>query len=55
MRHNWKDIGPKRVLADPRRQCGNCEKIQERVTHYLWMRVVGYQWLPLAGRCKGDA
>lgn len=34
------------------RRCKNCEKTQSRESQYLWMRVVGYRWEPLAGRCK---
>lgn len=55
MKHNWEDAGtngPARLVEDPRRRCVNCGAEQTRQTHTRWMRVSGYQWLPLAGRCK---
>jgi len=28
--------------------------VQEREAEHLWMRGVGYRWLPLVGRCPGE-
>jgi len=55
MKHAWIDNAPtdhNRMLAAPMRRCTNCGARQERVTHTSWMRVTGYQWLPLVGRCR---
>jgi len=41
------------MLASPMRRCTNCGAEQERLTETRWMRVTGYRWLPLVGRCKG--
>lgn len=38
---------------EPMRQCEHCGAIQQREVQTLWMRVTGYRWMPLAGRCKG--
>lgn len=36
----------------PRRRCVNCGAIQQRYSEHSWMRVTGYSWQPLVGRCK---
>lgn len=43
MKHGW----------EPRRICKNCGAVQQRESQSNWMRVTGYRWLPLVGRCKG--
>jgi len=35
------------------RECRNCGARQKREAQYAWMRVTGYSWQPLVGRCKG--
>lgn len=35
------------------RRCRNCGVVQKKESQHEWMRVVGYSWQPLAGRCKG--
>lgn len=39
-------------MRAPERICLKCGKVQQRETLTLWMRVTGYRWHPLAGRCK---
>jgi hypothetical protein len=41
------------LMGDPHRQCQNCGAVQKRLTEHAWMRVTGYRWLPLVGRCAG--
>ncbi len=59
MKHDW-ELLPSDVKTvskfgwEPRRKCNNCGKIQQRSTEHRWMRVVGYKWLPLVGRCEGN-
>lgn len=57
MRHDWIRMPDtiKKVCQygwSPVRTCKNCGAIQTRVSETLWMRVTGYRWLPLVGRCK---
>ena len=53
MKHDWLDASDENGILGPRkRRCRHCAAVQEQVTHSAWMRVTGYQWLPLAGRCK---
>lgn len=55
MRHDWQPFyfgnPADDMLAGPHRKCANCKKIQTRIDKTAWMRVIGYQWLPLVGRC----
>jgi len=53
MKHDWKTVYEGRMPYPPQRRCSNCGKFQERISHHAWMRVVGYQWVPLVGRCAG--
>lgn len=57
MRHEWEDVGGDHAHPETwmriLRQCKHCLKVQEKETEHLWMRVVGYRWLPLVGRCPG--
>lgn len=56
MRHEWHDRSEDNgILGPPKRVCINCGAIQERLTHTAWMRVTGYQWMPLVGKCKNTA
>lgn len=57
-KHEWEEIS--NTMADvckygwePRRRCKLCGVIQQKISHTLWMRVMGYKWEPLVGRCKG--
>jgi len=34
------------------RKCANCGAEQVKDSQTSWMRVIGYQWWPLVGRCK---
>jgi hypothetical protein len=58
MAHKWEAHRPPNksnaelFMSEPYRRCSNCGKVQQRYTETLWMRVTGYKWLPLAGRCK---
>jgi hypothetical protein len=57
MKHNWTNIPDTQEKVcehgwEPMRKCANCGKVQQRETETSWGRVVKYQWLPLAGRCK---
>lgn len=40
-------------LHDTVKICKICGKMQMRNTEHEWMRVIGYRWIPLVGRCKG--
>lgn len=54
MRHKW--ITPPAIMTDlfhhGRRKCVNCGAEQTKEVQHLWMRVTGYRWEPLVGRCK---
>jgi len=55
MKHDWEDIkkgGIEDMGNYGHRRCRNCGKEQTKESIHVWMRVVGYQWYPLAGRCK---
>jgi hypothetical protein len=55
MAHKWTDHPydnqADNLMKNRRRRCSTCGAVQERVTDYAWMRVTGYRWTPLAGRC----
>jgi len=52
VKHRWADASEENGILGPiKRRCANCGAVQERITHHAWMRVTGYQWLPLVGRC----
>lgn len=57
MAHDWLPYthpswGPgKMLMGDPHRQCKHCGAVQKKITEHAWMRVTGYRWLPLVGRC----
>lgn len=58
MKHDWQD-GPYKdkyhlmMGGNKIRTCKHCGWRQERAITTSWGRITGYQWLPLAGRCKG--
>ena len=58
MKHEWEEL-PSGDHRYPKlwfrrlRQCKHCRKVQEYEVEHLWMRVVGYYWRPLVGRCPG--
>lgn len=52
MRHDWFTVYEGQMPYPPQRRCKNCGAFQQRETNTSWMRVTGYQWLPLVGRCK---
>ena len=53
MKHEWFDISGNDRPFRRFRKCDRCGIEQEHITEHHWMRVVGYRWLPLVGRCKG--
>jgi hypothetical protein len=58
MKHEWEQIGGRiHKLGDFRfktvRRCVLCGALQTRESLSEWMRVVGYTWYPLVGKCKG--
>lgn len=56
MRHEWEWFSPEnlydKLRGEPRR-CKLCGAVQFKEAQYLWMRVTGYSWRPLAGKCTG--
>jgi hypothetical protein len=58
MKHDWENTNSKDKFGDMnnygRRRCRNCQVEQTKNAQHLWMRVTGYRWEPLAGRCKGQ-
>ena len=64
MRHDWQQYTPTGkghpLLLNEHRRCENCGAIQEKVTDYLWMRVVrsvpaGCRVVPVLERAAGSA
>ena len=57
MKHDWEPISSPNKYGDwsnfGRRRCKNCELEQTKQAQYFRMRVTGYRWLPLVGRCNG--
>mgnify|MGYP000039936664 CR=1 FL=1 len=57
MAHKWEAYVPSgttqvdQLVSDPSRRCTQCGVVQQRETETAWMRVTGYKWRPLAGRC----
>ena len=58
MKHQWEEL-PATVAKvcklgwETVRVCSVCGRAQRRETQHLWMRVTGYRWEPLVGRCPG--
>jgi hypothetical protein len=62
MKHDWEEISlatPENKWADMNhygaRRCRNCDVTQRKMAQHSWMKVTGYRWEPLAGRCKGQS
>ena len=57
MRHEWETLPS--TVSEPnlwgKRRCRNCGAVQEYEQLQNWMRIVGYRWYPLVGRCKGKS
>lgn len=55
MKHEWQPLPYESSVDDmmrpPRRKCATCGKVQTRETQTWYMRVTGYRWRPLVGRC----
>ena len=49
--YNWKVSG---ISAYGHRKCEKCGVEQKKFPEHLWMRVTGYSWQPLVGRCPLD-
>ncbi len=58
MAHAWREyrypVLIDNMLKKPRRKCDRCKAVQTRTTQTAWMRVTGYRWMPLVGRCPKD-
>lgn len=61
MAHEWRpmtteELGGmfKAMSTFDSRKCTKCGAEQKKEVEHSWMRVVGYQWLPLVGRCPKD-
>jgi len=60
MKHKWESRNPapntkwfKYYGCHDLRECVNCGAVQAKEPEHLWMRVTGYKWRPLVGKCKG--
>ena len=57
MKHEWEHYTPEDLYeqmgSNGARKCRLCGKVQKKIAQYLWMRVTGYRWEPLIGKCKG--
>lgn len=57
MAHKWIDIptkGLEGLSIYGKRKCERCGAVQKKEAEHLWMRVTGYRWYPLVGRCPSD-
>jgi hypothetical protein len=55
MKHDWGEASGLTMaqrIGSRKRQCRNCGAVQTREQKTWYMRVVGYQWWPLVGRCR---
>ena len=57
--HDWEEVSlatDKDPFADMNnygaRKCKKCGAFQQRFRQCSWMRVTGYRWEPLVGRCN---
>lgn len=61
MKHEWQHYdnpaktNAEKFMGEPERRCAHCGTVQQRITQHAWMRVTGYLWRPLAGRCRPPA
>ena len=56
--HDWEDVRHElppasQISSLGYRRCRLCGVEQHKEDIHLWMRVVGYRWRPLVGRCPG--
>lgn len=52
-KHQWRHFGGDRDYPfRTMRECTECHAVQEKTTETNWMRVTGYRWEPLVGRCE---
>jgi hypothetical protein len=53
MAHEWVTLppGPTDISTYGKRQCRKCGVVQRKWAEQDWMRVIGYRWEPLAGKC----
>lgn len=56
MRHKWVPdpkfgTSPADLSSYAGRVCVNCGAVQRKTSRQLWMRVVGYEWGPVARAC----
>lgn len=56
MRHDFEPVnqGIEGIWNYGKRRCKNCKKTQTKQSEQEWMKVTGYKWYPLIGRCKGE-
>lgn len=54
-KHQWSPVpqGIEGLSNRGKRKCELGGAVQTKEGGHSWMKVVGYRWLPLAGRCKG--
>lgn len=52
--HKWVRVsqGQEGLWNYGKRRCENCGAEQTKESFHRWMRVAGYRWEPLVGRCK---
>lgn len=60
MKHEWEGRNPapntkwfRYFGCHDLRECTVCGAVQVKEPETAWMRVTGYRWYPLVGRCKG--
>jgi hypothetical protein len=56
MAHDWQHVqqGIEGIGNYGIRHCSRCGAMQLKDADHLWMRVTGYRWEPLVGRCIMD-
>lgn len=56
MKHDFEAFTPQNPMLAMQvygaRKCKNCGQVQYKYGQQVWMRVTGYRWEPLIGRCK---
>ena len=59
VKHKWENYTPedisKAISGYAHRKCVLCGATQTKESKTSWMRVVGYYWFPLVGKCKGKS
>ena len=56
MKHDWNYSREGQSISEQMRgfgyrKCRVCGKEQTKEAQHAWMRVTGYRWMPLAGKC----